>query len=1272
MGIENFGVNRSTLQSWASTRQAQSEFPRLIRRLIFETTSSSTEIGMPAGDGVAAGGWDGTVQATSTNPWVPDGKSVWELSVNKSPNQKADEDYSKRYSALDEGTPQDYVYIEAILRPWNDRKKWAAEKQKTGIWKGVKALGLDDIEAWLEQAPVTRAWLAELLGHSPYGYCSGEFWWKNWSEQTSPALTPELVLAGRKEAVNELAIDLRHENSVTTIAAPSIGEALAFLVAAAVHQDEQRRGKSLSQLAIVDGLGAWRRLVEFSTPLILVPRNKELIDEIPRNTHHRILIPVLSDAGAEIVIPPLSSKEASGILRGAGVDYDTANELGHLGRCSLTAMRRSIALNKALHRPGWADTEHPKRVRRLLLAGTWRDDNDEDRTIISELIGQDYEYFRDEVAPSISNTEDPFIMRTGGTWHIVSAVDSWIFLADHIADDDLKQLKSVVLRVLTEPNPALELPQEQRWMAGAYGKRRRFSNEMRRGLAQSLALLGTYGDSIILQNGLTGSEFANALVRLLFNQVSTDESHKGWKFISDVLPYLAEAGPEAFLEAVEDALLGDTPALASIFESDNSDGDIFSSNSEHVGLLWALENVSWAPEHFASAVELLAKLDEIDPGGQTANRPANSLAAIFRPWHPDTSVGVDRRLAVIDSLRRKHAEASWNLLSSMLPRAHGTHFPIYAPSFRMWKPEQVHVTGKEYREVTDAVVHRCIEDASEDAKRWTKLLEHYQSLHHDAQCNILEALTEIGERNLCTEEFRNIVWRKLNDLIGKHRSHPDSEWALPDSELDNLAQVKELFLPKSAVERWMSLFSTWDPYIGISVTDDFDRYLEELAWRRAEAINEVSDAEGINGVRKLACKAEVVGSVGGALAKAGLEYDDHMLEWLQDARGKLRENARSYFTGNYHLKGFAYFQKFLSMEELSDITKARLILLAIDDFESAWRWGDENPTVMAIYWSEFSIYGLGHDLEKVNEIGSALIQAKRPASAIKLLLVYSHLNRRHIGEDYIAILIRALEQLLTEQSGLAKRELDTYDLQRAFDQLESNRELVDIDKLIKLEWAYLRSLGTDAAVPTLYQWLSESPEAFVGVVSIAYKASLESPTAAGEVETQSIDEISQSRSSQAHSLLHAWNMPPGFVNGAMDKKTLDVWIDSVKIKLDECCRTERGMHVLGKVLFFAPEDPDGTWPGQVVRDVLEERRNPHIEDGFYFQVLNSRGVTSRGLDEGGKQEEELAKKHRGIAESFADEWPRVARLFRDISRTYELDARREEADAERHRSGLPW
>ena len=89
-------IDRNKLQSWADTRPSQSDFPRLVRRLILETTPGLVELGMPAGDGVAAGDWDGSVRTTEATAWVAGGSSVWELSVNSSPNTKADDDYSKR------------------------------------------------------------------------------------------------------------------------------------------------------------------------------------------------------------------------------------------------------------------------------------------------------------------------------------------------------------------------------------------------------------------------------------------------------------------------------------------------------------------------------------------------------------------------------------------------------------------------------------------------------------------------------------------------------------------------------------------------------------------------------------------------------------------------------------------------------------------------------------------------------------------------------------------------------------------------------------------------------------------------------------------------------------------------------------------------------------------------------------------------------------------------------------------------------------------------
>lgn len=196
--------DRNMLRDWANTRQSQSELPRLIRRLILETAPGLVELGMPADEGVSAGDWDGAVRAVGSNAFVPEGRSCWELSVNKSPGVKADDDYSKRDAPPDGSPAAETTYVQLSLRQWSDRDNWAAGRRTEGKWKDVRALGLDDVHTWLEDAPVTWAWFSEQIGLGPYGLRTASTWWDSWSRQTSPEATPDLVLSGRNEAVEAI------------------------------------------------------------------------------------------------------------------------------------------------------------------------------------------------------------------------------------------------------------------------------------------------------------------------------------------------------------------------------------------------------------------------------------------------------------------------------------------------------------------------------------------------------------------------------------------------------------------------------------------------------------------------------------------------------------------------------------------------------------------------------------------------------------------------------------------------------------------------------------------------------------------------------------------------------------------------------------------------------------------------------------------------------------------------------------------------------------
>ncbi len=121
--------------------------------------------------------------------------------------------------------------------------------------------------------------------------------------------------------------------------------------------------------------------------------------------------------------------------------------------------------------------------------------------------------------------------------------------------------------------------------------------------------------------------------------------------------------------------------------------------------------------------------------------------------------------------------------------------------------------------------------------------------------------------------------------------------------------------------------------------------------------------------------------------------------------------------------------------------------------------------------------------------------------------------------------------------------------------------------------------------------------------------------------------------------------------------------------LREADRYEIGMSRLGHALAGVPGYGE-EWPPKPVRDLIEELASDELDEGFEVEVLNSRGVTSRGLEEGGAQELELVRKYNENAGKFADRWPRVAATLRRIADSYQWDATRNEEEAERFRRGL--
>jgi hypothetical protein len=137
----------------------------------------------------------------------------------------------------------------------------------------------------------------------------------------------------------------------------------------------------------------------------------------------------------------------------------------------------------------------------------------------------------------------------------------------------------------------------------------------------------------------------------------------------------------------------------------------------------------------------------------------------------------------------------------------------------------------------------------------------------------------------------------------------------------------------------------------------------------------------------------------------------------------------------------------------------------------------------------------------------------------------------------------------------------------------------------------------------------------------------------------------------------------------VDEEALRSWVGNARQLAKEADRREVADVYIGQVFAHAREDDDGTWPTVPVRNTLESAATTELEDGFRTGTYNKRGVTSRSLTEGGRQEREFAARYREYALRIKDGWPRTAAVLRSLAEGYESEARMHDEQAERFLKG---
>ncbi len=576
-----------------------------------------------------------------------------------------------------------------------------------------------------------------------------------------------------------------------------------------------------------------------------------------------------------------------------------------------------------------------------------------------------------------------------------------------------------------------------------------------------------------------------------------------------------------------------------------------------------------------------------------------------------------------------------------------------APEYRDWPAErdQKVTFGEIWRQGDDAIT-KLLSLLVDNPRKWPELLERVDDMTDPQRQRVLEALTN-GEK--LEEDLRLAVWSTLTEMIRRHEAFPDASWSFAPEQLEALRAVADEIKPALPIEKHRWLFEDAMPDIPERRGMPFSDFEAEVQRLRDEALGEIVDNGGQETLLALASEVKYPGIVGATAASVGLNLDGLMAGLLDARAPSLVATSMGYF--QRLAEDEVRLETVVQGSAPSALAKARL-LLCLKPEPGLWAKLQEfGQEVVDLYWGEFRPWGLGSGFPHVNEAARELLRVGRPAVALDLLTLY----RRSESLDP-SLIVQGLRDALAAGPDTFGQ-VREYDLEELLDALRQS----DIDRSVvaELEWQWLPLLGFDTPSPTLELEMASSPQFFMEVLSLAFRA---------EGDDAEPNQQSRAMANHAFRLLHEFKVVPGSTGRGepINEHVLWTWMQEVRNIARGCDRVAIAEVYIGHILAHAAEDPDGTWPSLPVRNVIEASASPRLENGFSVETFNKRGVTSRSLDEGGAQEYELAAKFRAWASAVRATAPRTAAVLSGLGDGYERDGRAEDERAELRRKGLGW
>ena len=889
-------------------------------------------------------------------------------------------------------------------------------------------------------------------------------------------------------------------------------------------------------------------------------------------------------------------------------------------------------------------TAHKKELALLCLIGEFDSANSNDKKIVSELLRCDEDSLLD-VVQEINSTDDQVLELRNTTWKVLDIKSTIKQLSKYIYDKHIDDFADTYLRILSEINPVLDFPTDERYMANIYKKSRSYSATIRTGVANGMAMLANNQDIL---SKCSANKIANTVNNTVYGLLSDNQNPKLWMSITDNTSLIAQASPVQFLSKLESALeiKNDNPIAIVVKESS---GDSFFQPDYMTGLYWALADLSWDKKYFSRASLALAKIAALEIY-QTENkkRSLDTILHTILPWQPKTLASLDVRHRVVEKIVDEHRAVGRELLKGLLPNMTLTtterEFPEWLDITNTLQPVTQQELWKESSYYSNLYVNTI-----ESLQEIIDAIENVDHLTDDAFSNFTNQLNKHLQK--MADKDKQVIWegllKKINNLDRRSKDE--------DERVKILKKIASDIEPEDDLYKSIYLFSHYDhDLIGYS---DWEKGKKELEERRRQSLLKILNSDNaICQLNELINRAKIPYTIGSSLGSIDYPSIENMLlpKFLNENKAEKEFISNFIYTRYFHYKGNINWVDKLDFASWNNEQKI-LLLIALPFSQSTWELLDaqQNKDLTKEYWNRVDHFRRTDD--KCSEAAVRnLLKAKRPLAAMEYIASAIIMGDNSIKQQIDpGLCLKALMASLNTTENISGTNNLQYEIGSIFRYLYDNIDYTKTN-LWEAEWAYLKLFGKHGIGQprALIYRIANDADFFCDLIKI-YKPDPH------DTKHQELDEAIQYRLFKILSLtFNDFTIMPGIDQyGTFREDNFTAWIHKVEEICKASGRLDAAQSVIGRYLINTPEDKSGLWINKTVAKTLDRNDSVSMRSEYNMGIRNARGIHE--VDETGETEASLRDKWQNRADEIEPlGFINLATSLRELAETYERERMR--------------